>query len=644
MSVIDEIKERLDIVEVISAYVPLQKAGRNYKALCPFHAEKTPSFVVFPETQHWHCFGACSEGGDVFSFLMKQEGWDFKTTLDELARRTGVELKPRSSVQVQRDEETSRLYQLLDAAAHYFHHLLQQSPEAAAARRYVENRSLNADTVDRFTLGYSPKSWGRTRTHLLQQGYSAQEMIHAGMLVERDANDSTYDRFRDRLMIPIRDARGRVTGFGARTLDSRGIPKYLNSPQTSIFDKSRTLFGFDAARKAIRRQDQAVIVEGYMDVMQAHQAGFENVVAEMGTALTEQQIRAIQHLTKRIVLALDPDTAGIQATLRGVQVASETLEKTVEPIFDPRGLVGFARRLDAEIRVIQLPAGKDPDDLIREEPERWLELVREARPVVEFYMDKLLDSADLNDGQQKKAVVDALLPLLRNVGNPVERSSYAQRLVRALDISAPQFLHELERQTQQAARRRGGEDTASVSNMLLPSKTDLERYCLTTLVRHGTTLKEVNRFLVGEGLQPLSTQDFLDAGWRTIFEAWQSMVTAGEQPSADKLSAILPAELQPQMQEIVKDDSLETREEDLLRDTVRTILRLREPILARRVQNLYTLIRDTQESGDDQTTKYMSTLRSYVTALRNVQKILAHTPGKHSTDSNPGTVAPWRKV
>ena len=313
-------------------------------------------------------------------------------------------------------------------------------------------------------------------------------------------------------------------------------------------------------------------------------------------------------------------------------------------MFDPRGLVGFTRRLDAEIRVIQLPPAKDPDDLIREEPERWLELVQQARPVVEFYMDKLLDSANLDDGPQKKAVVDALLPLLRNVGNPVERSSYAQRLVRALDISAPQFLHELERQTQRAARSRHGADDTAVSNMLLPSKTDLERYCLTTLVRHATTLGEVNQFLVGEGLQPLSTQDFLDAGWRTIFEAWQALETVGEQSPGDKLSAVLPAELQPQLQEILKNDDLETGGEGSLRDTVRTILRLREPILAQRVQDLFTLVRDARGSGDDQPTEYESTLRSYLTALRNVRKTLAHTRAKHAVGSDPRIAAPVRKA
>jgi DNA primase len=279
VSVIDEIKDRLDIIEVISAYIPLQKSGRNYKALCPFHSEKTPSFVVFPESQRWHCFGACSEGGDVFTFVMKREGWDFRTALEELARRAGVELRPRTPAQAQAEEEADRLRGLLSTAAQYYHHLLRHAPEAEVARTYVARRELNDETVERFLVGYSLPGWERTRAYLTERGYTIEELIKAGLLVEREDRTSTYDRFRDRLMIAIRDAQGRVIGFGARTLDPEGVPKYINSPQTPLFDKSHTLFGLDLARQAIRREDRAVIVEGYMDVMQAHQAGFINVVA-----------------------------------------------------------------------------------------------------------------------------------------------------------------------------------------------------------------------------------------------------------------------------------------------------------------------------------------------------------------------------
>ena len=347
MSVVDEIKSRLDIIDVISKYIPLQKSGRNYKACCPFHSEKTPSFVVFPESQRWHCFGACSEGGDIFTFVMKQEGWDFRTALEELAKQAGVELKPRTPAQQAVEEKNERLHEMLEEAARYYNHLLHHAPEAEAGRAYAAKRGLKDETIDAFLVGYSLPGWDHTRSYLTGKGYSVDELLEAGLLVKKEETGSTYDRFRERLMITIRDLKGRVIGFGARTLEPKGIPKYINSPQTALFDKSHTLFGLDLARRAIHRQDQVIIVEGYMDVMQAHQAGFKNVVAQMGTALTEPQLKQLQRYTKRLVLALDPDAAGINATLRGVEVAQETLEHEWEPVFDPRGLVGHEARLGA---------------------------------------------------------------------------------------------------------------------------------------------------------------------------------------------------------------------------------------------------------------------------------------------------------
>ncbi|MBE9507556.1 MAG: DNA primase, partial [Chloroflexi bacterium] len=453
MSVIDEVKSRLDIIEVISSYIPLQKSGRNYKALCPFHSEKTPSFVVFPESQHWHCFGACGEGGDVFTFVMKREGWDFRTALQELARRAGVELRPRTSAQVEAEEEADRLRELLATAAQYYHHLLRHAQEAQSVRAYVAKRELSDETAERFLLGYSLPGWDHARDYLTEHGYTVEELIKAGLLVQREESGSTYDRFRDRLMIPIRDVQGRVIGFGARTLDPEGVPKYLNSPQTSLFDKSRTLFGLDLARKTIRREDRVVIVEGYMDVMQAQQAGFANVVAQMGTALTEPQLRQLQRYTKRLVLALDPDAAGVQATLRGVEMARETLEQEWEPVFDPRGLVGHEGRLGAEIRVLRLPRGQDPDDLIRKDPRRWATLIEEAVSVVDFYLQILLEGLDLEDTKAKAQVVDKLLPVLQAVANPVEREDYVQKIARALRVDVRAVQSRLRSASHRPARR-----------------------------------------------------------------------------------------------------------------------------------------------------------------------------------------------
>jgi len=623
MSVIDEVKERLDIVEVISSYIPLQKSGRNYKALCPFHSEKTPSFVVFPDSQRWHCFGACGEGGDVFAFVMKREGWDFRTALEELARRAGVELRPRTPAQAQVEEEADRLRGLLTAAAKYYHHLLRHAPEAEAARAYVVRRGLSDGTVERFLLGCSLPGWERTRAYLTERGYTVEELVEAGLLVQREDGSSTYDRFRDRLMIPIRDVQGRMSGFGARTLDPEGVPKYINSPQTVLFDKGRTLFGLDLARQAIRREDRVVIVEGYMDVMQAHQAGFANVVAQMGTALTETQLRQLQRYTKRFVLALDPDVAGVQATLRGVEVAREALDQEQKPVFDPRGLVGYEARLGAEIRVLQLPSGQDPDDLIRQNPQRWKALVQEAKPVVEFYMQYLLASSDLDDAKAKKHIADTMLPILRSVSDPVERNAYAQKLVRALRISAPQFLHALEKKTRRTANRWAKQDETPLSEMLESREASLESYCLSRLLQRPGLLSQVNEALRESQLKPLRGQDFQDVGCRAIFEAWEALLATEHPVSVEALRAQLPTDLHVRLEGLLTPDEVALADEQLVRDVVLTQLRLRERNLRRLGQELSFLAMEAHEAGDIRAEQYVGALRTYKETLLRTQQALA---------------------
>lgn len=617
MSVVDEIKERLNIVEIVGSYVSLQKAGRNFKALCPFHSEKTPSFYVFPDSQRWHCFGACGEGGDVFSFVMKQEGWDFRTALEELARRAGVELTPRTPAQVQAEEETERLRAAVAEAALYYHHLLHHAPQAALAREYLTRRGLSEETVERFRLGYSLPGWENLRTYLTGRGFTPQELVRAGLLVERE-DGTSYDRFRGRLMIPIWDAKARPIGFGARTLDPDGIPKYINSPQTPLFDKSRTLFGLHLARKAIRQEDQAVIVEGYMDVMQAHQAGFCNVVAQMGTALTEAQVRQLKRYTHRFVLALDPDAAGVQATLRGLEVARETLDREWEPVFDPRGLVGFEGRLGAEIRILSLPSGYDPDDLIRSDRERWATLVKEAALVVEFYLRMLLAGTDLEDAKERARVVEAMLPLLRDVADPVEREAYAQKIARALHIETRTVLGRLQGAERRAARRAR---TASVpSPRREPARADLEGYCLATLLTRNWLLERVNQVLEQMGLAPLHAQDFADPAYRTVFQAWERR---------DPETALEPEWLREWLPDVVADQLepllaalQDLAEEQRLREGVQAVLRLRERNLRLMAVELRMLIEEAQEANRPKAAEYGQALEENARMILQIQQAL----------------------
>ena len=342
MTVVDDVKQRVDIVEVVGQYVQLLKAGRNFRALCPFHSERTPSFFVSPERQSWHCFGACGIGGDVLSFVMKKEGVEFGEALRLLAERAGVRLPER------REEETAaweRSRQANEAAAQFFHHALLNSEAGQGGKRYLEERGLDLKTMQAFQLGFSPPGWDNLCRYLRERGFRDEELLAAGLATAGDRG--LRDLFRQRIIFPIADQRGRVVGFGGRAFAPKGEeeaqPKYLNTPQTPLFDKGSLLYALDRAQEEIRRQGSAVIVEGYMDAIAAHQHGFSNVVASMGTALTERQVRLMKRFTRDVVLALDADTAGQEATLRAVE---------------------YQQLLGRDIRVVILPEGRDPDQEI----------------------------------------------------------------------------------------------------------------------------------------------------------------------------------------------------------------------------------------------------------------------------------------
>ena len=406
-------------------HVPdLRKAGRNHKACCPFHNEKTPSFVVNPERQSWHCFGACSEGGDLFTFAQKIHNWDFKEALRELAAEAGIELRAQTPAQKTESDRRERLRGLVNTAATFFHERLRDVDGAAALSYLRGARGLNDETMRDFQLGYAPDSWDWLLNSLRRLGYGDDDIVEAGLAV-RNESGRVYDRFRKRLMIPIRDERGRVVGFGGRALDSDDGAKYINSPQSALFDKSRLLFGLDRGRRAIRDSGAAVIVEGYMDVIQAHQAGYLNVVAQMGTAMTEGQVRLIapRHASK-IVLALDADEAGQNAARRSLEVARGALSS------------GFAGRLSVDLRILQVPEGKDPDDFLRASPGAWEALVAGAQPVADYVIDT--ETAALPERpsmHERESLARRILPILLASENSLYKQENVQKLSRRLRIS-----------------------------------------------------------------------------------------------------------------------------------------------------------------------------------------------------------------
>lgn len=455
MSVADDIKARLDLVAYVSETVPLKKAGRNYNARCPFHQERTPSFVVFPETQSWRCFGACAEGGDIFSYAMKQNGWDFMEALEHLAQRAGVELQPRTPEQSQKQAAFERMLGLLEETATFFQDQLAGSVEASGARTYVAGRSLNDETIQEFRLGYAPDGWQVALEHLAGLGYSEDDVVAAGVAIRNDRG-RVYDRFRHRLIIPIRDGRGRVIGFGARALRDEDNPKYLNSPQSEVFDKSRTLYGLDTARREIRETETAIIVEGYMDVMQAYQAGFRNVVAQMGTALTEEQLQILRRYADRLILALDADQAGVQATMRGLEVARQSLDDGNAAILGADGSMRRAGHLGIDMRVLEITSGKDPDDLIRENPAEFRRLVQESEPVADYVIR--VGTADLDPVQatphEKEKVARQLLPLLTAAESDLQKEANVQKLAYKLHLPEKRLMEiALESRAAMARRR-----------------------------------------------------------------------------------------------------------------------------------------------------------------------------------------------
>ena len=639
MTVTEEIKSRLDIVDIVSESVSLRKSGRNYAGFCPFHQNtRTPSFFIFPETQTWRCFGACAEGGDLFSFVMKKEGWEFKEALKNMANRAGVTLEETNPVNKAKKAAQNKQAGLLQAATDYFHQLFLYAPQAETARQYVARRSLTEETIEAFAIGFALDSWDACRSHFNMQGYSDDELLAAGLLTENQDKGSRYDRFRNRLMIPIRDVDGRIVGFGARTLEKDGIPKYLNSPQTTLFDKSHLLYGLDGAKRAIREARQAVIVEGYMDVMQAWQAGFRNVVAQMGTALTEQQLRLLKRYTKQFVLALDADAAGAKATLRSLQVARDTLDREVEVKFDARGLVQHEGRLQADIRVMTLPPGKDPDNIIQEDPDEWPRLVEKARPVVAYVIAVATEGLDLDDAKQKTAVAQQVLPLIKDISDPIERDHYWQLLARSLrideralrQIRLPEKPRHTARPRETAVapskksghtgwttvpKKAGGRSGPIATDM---RQTDFLHQC----VRSPQIIVRVNHKLAECGQLAVKEDDFLMAEDQAIMRQMYHLIDASAVVTIEELWDSLEQTLQNRLKFLLSlPQSPETELERVSDTLVLSVLDWRLAKVRQRLSEVKQLLHQAQDEDDHDTLAiYKQQLRELPLAVLQLNK------------------------
>ena len=516
MSTVDEIKARLDIVDVVSGYVALQKAGRNYKALCPFHTEKTASFIVNPERQSWRCFGACATGGDGFSFVMRMERLDFGETLRLLAERTGVTL-----VQRRDGDESEALYRINQEATKFYQEALA-SPEGRQGSEYLEKRGVDLKARSAFHLGFNPAGRDPLKGHLSSLGFDQEQAVKAGLL-RRSEDGTVRDFFWGRLMFPIHDRRGRVAGFGARSLDG-SEPKYINTPATPIFDKRGTLYGLHMAVDSIRERDTAVVVEGYMDTIAAHQHGYTNVVASMGTALTEQQADRLKSTATNFVLALDPDSAGQEATLRSLESSWRVFERhrvggrqrSVGPLY---------QREHLNLKIAALPSGRDPDQLIREAPEEWERLTREAVPFMDYLIPALSSRYDLSDAHGRAQAAEALGPLITSTGNAIEQEHYFNRLAVALGVSSEALEASIGKPSAgsyggaRGQRRVDPAQAASLSPLAKDRQDSLEEYALALLLGQPE---------LREHAHSLAPEQFHRTENRQVFTGWLSCSTIDE--------------------------------------------------------------------------------------------------------------------
>jgi len=488
MAVIDDIKARLDILDVVSGYVALQRSGRAFKACCPFHQERTPSFYVNQERQSWHCFGACATGGDIFGFIMKAENLEFREALQRLAQQAGVALPTR-----ERQSEQVDLFRLNEAAREFFQHYLASSM-GVDARSYVAGRGISQETVSKFELGLSPRDGQGLFNHLQKSGFTPEMMVRAGAAYQRQ-DGGHVDAFRGRLIIPIRNGQGELAGFGSRALDD-SMPKYLNTGRTPIFDKGRTLYGMYLARESARQQG-IVIVEGYMDAISAHQHGYDNVVASMGTALTEHQVAEVLRTTRQVTMALDADAAGQQATLRSLESSWQVFQN--RRVWQSGGSSSPQRQEDLNLRVAILTDGKDPDEVIRQSPEKWEELVRNGTPLFDYLLPALSAQVDTSTPEGKVRMVERVSPFIYAVHEPILQDSYLRKLADFLAVREETLRATLNRPNMRQGdsraangsrnNGRGPEERPSSRNgvdrsaLLAEERDSLDEHCLALLLQ-----------------------------------------------------------------------------------------------------------------------------------------------------------------
>jgi DNA primase len=610
---VEEIKARLDTVEIIGRDLRLQRSGRNWKGLCPFHAEKTPSFHIFPDRGNFKCFG-CGEGGDVFTYVMRRDGVGFPEALQQLAREAGVDIG-RNQPNPEARERQQTILDLLQHAEKFLHEQLLNSPAAAAARDYVHDRGITDAMVEQFKLGYASSRGSPLLTHLRHHGFENAAIELAGLTTSNER--STRDYLFDRLVFPIWTPSGAVVGFGGRTL--RNIePKYLNTRDSEVFTKGHHLYGFHLARERVRKTGTALIVEGYMDAIAAHQAGFANTVASMGTSLTIQQARGlIASGAKRVVIALDADTAGITASRRGLNVLREAGNYTTGATIDVRGLVRHEDLLNTDIAIAELPPGEDPDSLIRNSPSEWAEAVNSPTPLADFAFQWASKDHNLDSLVGRRAAMRELLPIVAEIKDAVVRSHYFDRLSDLCGVPSDELRRLSARDGRNGAPGSSQTKTASPSEGSAEKPDQLEEGLLKYVVRGDAQTAS----LIG-GLDPANLQDLMDRHILTVIISdirsrgnidWSRIESDLDTSAQQRLqeiraqASLLPSITAQQLGTGLQYTTLQLRLRRLNDEVEETILAAAEdPSLRQRVQEIHEQILTIHRAREElDSTRYM---------------------------------------
>ena len=582
MDPLAEIKKRIDIVEYINRHVSLQKAGRNFRAPCPFHAEKTPSFIVSPERQIWHCFGSCNEGGDIFKFLMKWENLTFGEALKILADQAGVKLEKHAFADQNWDKK-QRLLTINQYAADFYQFLLEKHKLGDKARRYLDERKVNLKSAKHFYLGYAPRSWDSLFKYLSKKGYSAAEINLTGLLV-KSGEDHYYDRFRSRLIFPLSDMRGNILGFSGRILEAKPDPKdakYINTPETTIYHKRENLFGLHQASREIKDKNEVILVEGEFDVIMSHQFGYKQAVAIKGSALTRDHLRLIKRLTNKLTFALDMDSAGQEAVRRSIDEAE---------------------KFDFEMHVVNMDKGKDPADVFRDNPAEFEKYYQKKRTIYEHLIEQFAKKEDLNTVYGRKNLVENMLPYLTKIYNPIVEDHYLKLLSEKTATTV-----ETIKKSMNAYRR--GEKTKKETQA--PSAAKEKKKIEETLENYLVALfvQTDKQPLILEKVTRLAEDDFFSQATCKLFRVAQNIYKEHPSEIVKTLANVLPQELLENYNKGFLWE-LPSGDVDWAKEIERNILNIKKHSLRRQIKKL-------MEIGEQ------SVLQNKLHKLKDVEKRLS---------------------